>query len=252
MVSASVTAKLVCACVGVLAIAVGAPSAAYAANSSFGTYVYTAGAFYGTGVGITAPPTSQTVASNNIILNRADIDTTSESDPAAMQAGLYRSGSHTQLDMCPEPNSDSYQFIETHVLNSGANGYVCLTYSRVSAGTTGNFDVYAEGAGPDATWAAKINGSIVAQEDLGDITTAHSLVGGEIGSTTSHSYQSFSEVNYTNAGEGTNWHQYAHINQGDPVVVTDQGNVALASGQNTSDWTLGAVPTPFSVNHPVP
>jgi hypothetical protein len=222
--------------------------------SSFGTYEYSPGPHYGSAVGITAPSTSQTIASNNILLSRAGIQTfnTDGNDDASMQLGIYRGGSAAQLDNCAHNDSLNHEYLEYHPFNSGVNGYSCQIFASVGAGVIENFAVYALGAGPGENWEADIAGSVAAFENLGNITTAHAYMGGEIGSKASGSYQSVSNVTYTDAGEGTGWHYFLDPNKGGVTYVTVQANVTRFSGQDDSDWSMGDVPTPLNVDHPLP
>lgn len=126
-------------------------SAAEAASNFGGLYAGPTPTNYGGRSNITVPPnsTTETVASNEILLHRVVTQGNGPSGVGLVQAGLYRSGTNTHLDLCNSSVGQYQLYVET--LPQGSGNYKCNLYGTATFGHDITFKVTGDGSG---SWQA--------------------------------------------------------------------------------------------------
>jgi hypothetical protein len=234
------------------------------AKSSFGTRYYGSATGgngfqqYGSAVTIQVPrAANHTVDSNEIDLERAVVQGDFGASPSLMQAGLYRSGTGSNLDNCPQ-SVNEYRYYDEYKV-AGSNSYRCGTYDVAPALEVDLFAVYASpNQGPgDWTWDMGLpGGGGFGVEAIGG-STAIPMVGEELNNNTGNPCQASSSTVagfYAYPASQTSldnaWYVYFATNGANPKPITSPGNTNLLLATNPNLWSIPNVPyNTTSISH---
>jgi hypothetical protein len=226
--------------------------------SNFGGLQYAGPNNFGgkSNISVPANSTTETVASNEILLHRVVTQGNGSAGVGLAQTGLYRSGPNTALDTCNTSVGAYTYYVET--LYAGSGNYKCELYGNAPFNHDVNFKVAGDGSGgwyasgQDQTTGGSYAHTYTAEgfvTGFTAISTEMNDVGNQVadGTTSAATY-----------GRGSNatpsWYVYQGSTGGSPHRVGSGETVQFphtnpGSFGSSGTWSVPNVPTPVTFKH---
>ncbi len=223
-----------------LVVAATALGASSAAASTFGTR-FLQKRSYGSRVSITTPAASNKQSSDEIVLHRALVQSGFSKDVGLVQAGVYRTGSKSQLDSCPLAARAYKEFSEHKAVRSGVKGYKCQLYNSLKPGQTVTYAVYSRGS--KNKWSVRFGSHVGGTYPVG-FNTGPPMIGGELNG----SKPPFTSTTSARYGSASAWDVFGAANLGSARKVAKSDASALLQPTDKG-WHVPMAPTPLTIGH---